>query len=214
MSKTTTSQIVRLAEKVGPDGVEDLFKEFAVIDKEDEDEVHDAISTHCKAFPIFLSDEGAPEGKLVWAGYVDFSRRDWQQISRNEYWEERIEKDYFHREPKPVEPAPKDVDESAVLDSVAATLEKEGWTVHKRYRVQHGEIDALALQKNQFMVIEAKGSTKISDIAQALGQLLAYREQIAGFNVNLAIALPRMPNKFAQGLLAKHGVRILVETHE
>jgi Holliday junction resolvase-like predicted endonuclease len=94
---------------------------------------------------------------------------------------------------------------------LAKHLENKGWNVETPFTLPYGQIDVFASNGKEALIYEVKTDSKFHTIINALGQVLAYREQIRDLNLRCYIAVPEDPDSFfIQNLLTKFGVKLVI----
>jgi len=108
--------------------------------------------------------------------------------------------------------------EKNVVYCLTKICESRGLNVKTEFKLHFGSIDLVAWNSEKVLLYEVKHDAGFTEIAQALGQLLIYREQIKKDLRNLrAIIHARVHNlskeeiRFLKSALAKFGVELSVE---
>jgi Holliday junction resolvase-like predicted endonuclease len=86
-------------------------------------------------------------------------------------------------------------------------LSQQGWQCAQEVSASPGRIDVVATRQGDIRVIEAKLSTNLSSVSQALGQLLLRKQAYP--NASLWLASPERPSEFLLQMLEAQGVSYL-----
>ena len=102
--------------------------------------------------------------------------------------------------------------EKDLVELLEERLQRLGWIVETDFNLPYGRADIFASQGNRALLVEVKSDNKLNSIFHALGQILAYREQLTNFQVRSLIAIPSAPDseQFVRSLLGKHDVELTV----
>lgn len=111
--------------------------------------------------------------------------------------------------------------EENFIESQARYYRHFGYKVFKQVKLNFGYVDlAVVSPKNNLILFEYKMSSGIHDVAQALGQLLLYREQIdkTKFNkitciIDVLDIFPRPRLEFLKRVCAKYNVQLDAPQH-
>jgi Holliday junction resolvase-like predicted endonuclease len=92
---------------------------------------------------------------------------------------------------------------------IAKQLKLAGWDVETEFSLPYGRVDVFASRENEALIYEVKTDNGFTALIQALGQVLAYRKQIKGFNINCFIAVPEeTESAFLKDLFTTFGVKL------